>query len=178
MKRSRGLAPLAALGLLLLTTGCADPAVAESKPEQESAASETRAEQAVDPDAEALLAELVPGYLPIMDSLADDSLEKAVSAAENFENTLIALETSSPQAPNLVLAAAGIRQAADLTAARGEFAELSKAMIEIWRDSGEKSGTVLAHCSMAEESWLQTDAPLSNPYYGSEMLRCGEVVER
>ena len=178
MIREQRFSTLALFGLLLFTIACADRTAAEAVPSQSSSTGATSATQSADPAADALLAELVPNYLPIMDSLADDSLPNAIAGAEAFESALLALDSPESQLSDLSLAAAGIRQATDIEAARGEFAELSKTMIALWRSAAEKSGTVVAHCSMADESWLQTDAPLSNPYYGSEMLRCGEVAER
>ena len=31
-------------------------------------------------------------------------------------------------------------------------------------------------CSMAKGSWLQKEKVIANPYYGSKMLRCGEII--
>ena len=66
---------------------------------------------------------------------------------------------------------------ADLKAARDAFAALSDAVIaagnaEGWQDVGEVK---LAYCPMVKRSWLQKDqAQIRNPYYGSQMLTCGE----
>jgi hypothetical protein len=34
---------------------------------------------------------------------------------------------------------------------------------------------ILTMLCMAKASWLQRDKQISNPYYGSKMLRCGEL---
>ena len=40
---------------------------------------------------------------------------------------------------------------------------------------------ILMHCPMVYEdrgaSWLQASEPLQNPYFGSSMLKCGEIIE-
>jgi hypothetical protein len=35
---------------------------------------------------------------------------------------------------------------------------------------------VIAHCPMVDGDWIQEGKEVRNPYYGSEMLECGEVT--
>jgi len=40
----------------------------------------------------------------------------------------------------------------------------------------EKAGDCLIMtCPMARADWIQTTATVANPYYGSQMLRCGTI---
>ena len=36
------------------------------------------------------------------------------------------------------------------------------------------AGVRTAYCPMVKKSWLQKGEQIKNPYYGSEMLECGE----
>ncbi len=71
--------------------------------------------------------------------------------------------------------------AKDLAALRAEFSPVSDRVIELERTfghAGERS-FYLAHCPMAFSSegadWLQDHDQITNPYFGAQMLRCGEV---
>ena len=73
-------------------------------------------------------------------------------------------------------AASNLADAATLEGARAAFYELSKSLVR-WRQAlvGEKPA--VAFCSMKKRSWLQPRGELTNPYYGKEMLSCGETVD-
>ncbi len=56
-----------------------------------------------------------------------------------------------------------------------------KALSEIYIKNGEtlKDGSIIvANCSMANGRWLQKAGPLMNPYYGAQMLHCGEIEKK
>ncbi len=63
---------------------------------------------------------------------------------------------------------------------REAFKKLSEAVIELTgrlttsKAVGEK--VFVLHCPMAKADWLQNSERVANPYYGSEMLECGEVT--
>jgi hypothetical protein len=65
--------------------------------------------------------------------------------------------------------------AGDLDAAREAFGELTKPLVRYRKAVGAERLEV-AYCPMAKKAWLQPDGDLANPYYGSEMLRCGDFV--
>jgi len=71
----------------------------------------------------------------------------------------------------------------DLTTARLEFKPLSHAVLALATQvRGESATSSFTHfyCPMVPEGggdWLQANDALLNPYFGSEMLRCGERVE-
>jgi hypothetical protein len=114
-------------------------------------------------------------YLTIQASLANDSIQgldehaKAIAAAVNGDaaNTL---------PPDVARQAETLAQAKDIKAAREAFKPLSASLIKYV--SGQKAGKGVYHevyCSMADASWLQTGKDIRNPYYGKEMLDCGEL---
>lgn len=62
--------------------------------------------------------------------------------------------------------------------ARAAFAKVSQEMIS-YRDGLSGKRPVVAYCSMEKKSWLQPSAsPIANPYLGSSMRGCGEIVKR
>ncbi len=77
--------------------------------------------------------------------------------------------------------AEGVAGAEELDAMRVSFGSLSAAMLEtIARFPGRSLGPVHhLHCPMAFDDrgadWLSSDKAIANPYFGAEMLRCGEV---
>ena len=69
---------------------------------------------------------------------------------------------------------------ADLPDLRAAYKGFSKPFLDIATaeyspDQGDEDWALM-HCSMAKGSWIQTDGPVANPYYGSKMLRCGKKV--
>jgi len=43
------------------------------------------------------------------------------------------------------------------------------------RENVQTGQYVEVYCDMAKASWLQMDRKIRNPYYGKEMLECGEI---
>jgi Cu(I)/Ag(I) efflux system membrane fusion protein len=89
-----------------------------------------------------------------------------------------------------VEAVAHLPRAADLVGARKSFSALSLASVE-WakhlraHEPGFAALKIFM-CPMTEDAfpgapkkgtWLQLAAPLRNPYYGAEMLECGQEVK-
>lgn len=72
----------------------------------------------------------------------------------------------------------------DLEAARKDFKPISHAVIALATQvRGEQAQTSFTHfyCPMVKGGggdWLQSGGELLNPYYGSEMLHCGEKVRQ
>jgi Cu(I)/Ag(I) efflux system membrane fusion protein len=71
----------------------------------------------------------------------------------------------------------------DIAAARKAFKPISHAVVTLASQvRGEGAQAAFTHffCPMVPGGggdWLQHDDELLNPYFGSEMLRCGEKVE-
>lgn len=70
----------------------------------------------------------------------------------------------------------------DLNAARDRFHAISRAVIALAQrlgHEGDHSWSVV-HCPMAFDfegaDWLQASDEIANPYFGSGMLRCGEII--
>lgn len=90
---------------------------------------------------------------------------------------LAELRAASTAVPALQEPVAAL-QVADLAAIRAGFAPLNEAVIGYARENaGGTARVAVAYCPMAPGRWLQASAPLANPYFGANMLRCG-VFER
>jgi mono/diheme cytochrome c family protein len=75
-------------------------------------------------------------------------------------------------------AAAAIRKAADLTAARTAFARLGDAIMIHARSAGISVGAdvKVAYCPMVRKYWLQKGDTVQNPFYGKQMSDCGRFT--
>lgn len=60
-----------------------------------------------------------------------------------------------------------------LADARAGFSRLGIRALSL---AAARPGFFVIHCPMAQQSWVQTDARVANPYYGPSMLTCGTVV--
>jgi hypothetical protein len=69
----------------------------------------------------------------------------------------------------------------DLKSAREAYQPISTAMIKLVKITSPTSEIAdklyVAYCPMAEASWIQKTAEISNPFMGQKMLTCGEVTE-
>src|SRR5690606_4591357 len=75
-----------------------------------------------------------------------------------------------------------IAQSDSLQAQREKFSILSDDLIALMKNADIKSGTIFVqYCPMANEGngayWMASQKDIRNPYYGEDMLECGEVKE-
>lgn len=133
------------------------------------------------------LEQLYGAYFELQRALASDKRpsEEAVLKTEALTHDLLAaqelpqdvheqlerIKTSIPHLHHLAL-----------NEARVKFKPISHAVVTLsTKARGAQAAQAFNHffCPMVQQGegdWLQPDATLSNPYYGSEMLRCGELV--
>jgi hypothetical protein len=128
---------------------------------------------------------LVASYLAITSALAADDASGAARAVpplrEAAHKVSEAARGSTLEEGTRKLHDAAFRlDPGTSEAKRPGLRALSDAMIALVRavPPSPAAGAKLFvfHCSMAPGSWLQTTDTAANPYYGAEMLRCGEVV--
>src|SRR5690625_1370506 len=117
-------------------------------------------------------ADVLSHYIAIQERLANDSISGIGEQAERLGEKLSDSEA--------VAAARAISQADDIDVARRHFETVSIALLADLKEHGSSGATFYeAHCPMAfgnrGASWIQADATVNNPYYGSQMLRCGEI---
>jgi len=124
-------------------------------------------------------------YLKITDSLASDKTDGVVAAAKKIEslagNLSLSLVTGEHAShyksipKNISEGAKRMALANNIASFRVVLAELSKPIV-MWTSMSKPSGINVIYCSMNPGSWLQKGAKIRNPYYGSKMLSCGEII--
>lgn len=174
---------------LLAVLAAAAPAMAGSQCCPKGAATEQTAMADMAGD-DSVFGALFHQYSIIQAQLAGDSLDGVAAAA----HTMASLATANADADATALGVAGgkvtdaratlaesartatlLANTTDLAQARASFADLSRAMVGL-RDMTEGERPAVAYCSMVGHEWLQQKGAITNPYYGSSMLRCGEIV--
>ncbi|MCB9866874.1 MAG: DUF3347 domain-containing protein [Phycisphaerales bacterium] len=135
---------------------------------------------------------LMEHYLGIQERLAGDRVEGVakqalglIAAADEIEKHLADPQVDLPDAFKPALqklrdAAVKLR-AEDLAESRVAFVELSGALrtlVEQARPDRDRYEKIyIFHCPMSKGDWLQTTPDKRNPYYGFQMLTCGELEE-
>ncbi len=128
-------------------------------------------------------------YLDAQEALAADDLGGFVQAAADIKTALGFVEEAGLVGEPLAewrRAAARLRVEAAITSidtARARFERMSEGVIALQRRFGHRGSETwnLAHCPMAFDNngadWLQRGTQINNPYFGDQMLRCGELRE-
>jgi len=134
---------------------------------------------------DAVVRRMLEEYVKVHRSLAADTTRAvgpAARALEKLASELQAAPTGARHADKyralpakIRLAAQHLSQARSLPAAREAMKELSRPFA-LWAALAQPADFNVVYCSMAKASWLQREAAIRNPYYGAQMLRCGEVV--
>lgn len=73
--------------------------------------------------------------------------------------------------------AKSISTSTDLKKQRETFKSLSKNTYTLIKVSKSNEVLYKQYCPMADADWLSKEKAVKNPYYGSSMLTCGNVVE-
>jgi hypothetical protein len=124
-------------------------------------------------EASEALKAIVQSYVTIQSQLASDKVDDVKGQARAIAAQAKSMGNGGA---DIAKAANSLEAAADLKAAREAFAALTTAVLAAGKAEGWKDveGVRLAFCPMVDRSWLQKDDKIRNPYYGSQMLTCGE----
>lgn len=117
-------------------------------------------------------------YIQLKDVLVESDPAKAKIVASELAIALRKIKGSE----NTAVLADKIAAGSDLPEQRTSFTALSKDVIALFKQSEISSGSIyVQYCPMANEGeggyWLSSETEIMNPYYGDEMLHCGEVKE-
>ena len=117
-------------------------------------------------------------YIKLKDVLVKSSSAEARAAAKELSVVLHKL----PNQSNAASLSDKIAESSDLKDQRVNFTTLSNDLIVLFKQAEVNSGTMFVqYCPMANEGeggyWLASEEEIRNPYYGDEMLNCGEVKE-
>lgn len=130
---------------------------------------------------------LVAPYISVHACLAKDDLDGAKAGAAEFVKAMgNAPEEADAkeEAASLVSPARLVAEAEDIDAARTAFLDLSSQVTTLIKHVGISGDDKLykAYCPMAfggkGGAWVQPDKSIANPYYGSQMFRCGSIKEQ
>jgi hypothetical protein len=126
-------------------------------------------------DADPLKA-IVASYLEMQAQLAADKMDGLKPAAAAIATNAASL--GQDRGGRMAQTAKAVGEATDLKTAREAFGPFSDAVIAAAQADGKNlAGVKLGFCPMVKRSWLQKDAKVRNPYYGSSMLECGELKD-
>lgn len=117
-------------------------------------------------------------YLKLKDVLVTSDSSGAQQAAKDLASSLAKINGCE----NTSGLATKISASNDLTTQRLHFTALSSDIVALMKHTDVNSGTLyVQYCPMANEGkggyWLAAEKEVRNPYYGDEMLNCGEVKE-
>ena len=116
-------------------------------------------------------------YLKVSSSLAHDKPEVALEEVASLINAV------QPLGNEFAAAAAALRQASNESTLRMALNKVTASLVEeITTDAADQLGELyLVHCPMAFDNaggdWLSREPIVENPYFGSRMFSCGDVVE-
>jgi hypothetical protein len=131
--------------------------------------------------ADAQFEKILDQYFQIQSTLAADSTEGIDTAGQKIDQLTAGLKTDEPEIQGLAASVgkAGREiQGKNLEAARLAFFELSKPLLVYLHQFYEGDTDYFRYyCSMAKKGWIQSEKGTRNPYYGSSMLKCGELIQ-
>ena len=122
---------------------------------------------------------LAAAYLKLAESLAGD--RTAPDLVADLARQAELLGRSGPAAVRAP--AASIASAVESVAGkpiesqRETFKLISAKVIDLLKASPPGGDLIyLVHCPMAKADWIQSDKAIRNPYYGKDMLDCGQIT--
>ena len=117
-------------------------------------------------------------YVALSEALIDGNMAQAKISS----NAMEAGAREMPGGGRVAAAAAKITAASTIGRQRSAYSALSNEMVNLIKKSGLKRGEIYVdYCPMALNDkgayWLSSGKGIRNPYFGDEMLTCGEVKE-
>lgn len=130
-------------------------------------------------------------YFSLKDALVKTDADMAAAKARDLSNALKAVEMGKLSTEehtvwmkikkDLTANAEGISKSKNISKQREAFALLSTGMYELGKVSKQDASIYYQHCPMYNDgkgaNWLSKENAIKNPYYGSQMLTCGNTVE-
>ena len=160
---------------LLVACGGASACQAKDDPgsKQPAASAVTLESPAASPGASpASTGGLLDAYEAVRVKLANDQLPG--DSADQ-----LARRATEAGATEVYAAAAKLQSIQEIEAARKQFGEVSRELVERWKKAPPPDTLHVYECPMAQGygKWLQKEEQMANPYMGQRMLECGSKSE-
>jgi uncharacterized protein DUF3347 len=127
------------------------------------------------------LSKLLSLYYNVKDALVAGNGNDASANANEFIKIVNSIDYKLISEGNinaLLKDATPISETKDIRVQRLHFANLSNNMVTLAKSVKLTNSPIYqAYCPMKKANWLSSDKAVRNPYYGSAMLTCGEIVE-
>ena|SRR5215217_2730269 len=144
--------------------------------------------KAQDAAANKALNNVLASYFVLKNDLAADNSAAAKTHAAELAGVVKAVATEKLNAeqqtvwklnaPKFQLASIKLNEAKDIDAQREYFAVLSKTLADAAKALKINTSPIyVQYCPMKKVSWLSDAAAIKNPFYGKQMLTCGQVTE-
>ena len=174
----------AAVAAFILAIGACSSGAGEHKPPVENTSPQTTEAEPIKKTPvqatvnDEVLQAVYLKYLDLSKALTDGDLTGARLSSNALEAGAVRLSGGS----KLASLAANITVASGLAGQRLHFAALSNEMVRLVKKAGLHEGAIYVdYCPMALNDkgayWLSAEEEIRNPYFGEEMLTCGEVKE-
>lgn len=146
----------------------------------------------VDAKAAASIKTIVDHYLHIKNALANDNASEAANGAKAMEDAISKLDKSLLTAEQKTAYDANeeeMKEHAEHIAKNGDnikhqrshFVQMSEVVYDLVKNFGAGRPVYHDHCPMARDNqgamWISEVKEIKNPYFGSEMFKCGRVEE-
>lgn len=140
-----------------------------------------KAAASVDSSKQTNLSKLLTAYYGIKDALVAGNSGSASKAALQFvqvANTIDYKVVSEGNINALMKDANKIAKGNDIEKQRNFFGNFSSNMATVAKAVNLSSSPIyLQYCPMKKLSWLSNEEAIKNPYYGQQMLNCGNIAD-
>ena len=133
------------------------------------------------------LSALLSNYYSIKNALVKTDGTAASAKAAEFVTAIKAIDMTAmseaehdvfmPLQQKLISDAGQIAATKNVERQRDRFNDFSNNMFALAKAMNLSAPVYQQYCPMKKTYWLSSEAAIKNPYYGSAMLTCGEVVE-
>ncbi len=130
--------------------------------------------------------QIMESYFATGELLAKDSFKEIDKEMEKMgaasEEILKAEVNNSEEKKDYLASVQAIQAAArdfdsqDLKSARESYKSLSQAVAGYVKTYGYTDSAYSFYCPMVDQTWFQSSEKIANPFYGSEMLKCGKMT--
>ncbi|HTJ48706.1 MAG TPA: efflux RND transporter periplasmic adaptor subunit, partial [Cyclobacteriaceae bacterium] len=146
----------------------------------------------IDPKFSAQLATLLLPYLKMKDALVESNIKAVNLESRNFSTALEKIDMNlltgeahinwMEKLNTIKLANTALQNENDIEKQRAQFSDLTNVLYSVFKMYKVKDlHAYYQYCPMAFHNkgayWISLEKKISNPYFGKQMLRCGETKE-